>query len=171
MTGLSYAEVGATRYDELPSGYRHVRRQVRLGTGERVFRAVGDAVLGFDLQRRVGLRPVASAPRAAEGVVVTTRLGLGPLALPLPCQVIWLREDDEQIGFGYGTLTGHGEAGEEAFVVHRDPDGVVWLDIRAFSRPALWFARLAGPIATAMQDVVTARYVRAAQAVAASAAA
>src|SRR4051794_13042442 len=33
MTGLTYAEVGATREEALPAGYRHVRRHNPLGTG------------------------------------------------------------------------------------------------------------------------------------------
>jgi uncharacterized protein (UPF0548 family) len=165
---LPYAEVGATRHDELPAGYRHVRRRVWLGAGESVFTAVGSAVMAFGLQRRAGLRPVATADRAAPGVVVTGRFGLGPLSFPLPCRVVWAVEDEHSIGFGYGTLPGHPEIGEEAFVVRRDEGGDVWLTILAFSRPELWLVRLAGPVGHLMQDLVTARYVRAARAFATS---
>jgi uncharacterized protein (UPF0548 family) len=166
---LRYTEVGATEHDELPSGYRLVRRRVLLGSGERVFNAVGQAVLTFGLQRHAGLRPVSSAQRAAVGVEITGRFGLGPLSLPLPCRVVWVCRDEETIGYGYGTLAGHPETGEEAFVVSRDETGDVWLEIRAFSRPQRWFVRLAGPAGHLLQDVVTARYVRAARAFAASA--
>jgi uncharacterized protein (UPF0548 family) len=157
---LRYAEVGATEFDELPAGYRHVRRRVRLGTGERVFTAVGRAVLTFGLQRRAGLRPVASAQRAAVGVVVTGRF----VVVPLPCRVVWVHQDERSVGFGYGTLPGHPEVGEEAFVLSRDAADDVWLDIRAFSRPQRWFVRLAGPVGHLLQDLVTARYVGAARA-------
>lgn len=162
MEQLRYAEVGATEFDELPSGYRHVRRRVRLGSGERVFTAVAQAVMTFGLQRRAGLRPVASAQRAAVGVVVTGRFGLGPLGVPLPCRVVWVRQDERTVGYGYGTLPGHPEVGEEAFVVSRDAADDVWLEIRAFSRPQRWFVRLAGPAGHLLQDFVTARYIRAA---------
>jgi uncharacterized protein (UPF0548 family) len=79
--------------------------------------------------------------------------------------VVWVRQDERTIGFGYGTLAGHPEIGEEAFVVSRNEAGEVWLEIRAFSRPQRWFVRLAGPVAHLLQDLVTARYIRAAHAV------
>ncbi len=163
MADFPYAEVGATEFDRLPSGYRHVRRHVRLATSD--FARVGDAVMRFELQRRVGLRLVATAQRAAVGVDVTGRLALGPVGIAVPCRVVWAREDDTTIGFGYGTLTGHPECGEEAFVVTRATDGSVWLDIRAFSRPAAWYAKLAGPVGRLLQSIVTDRYVRAGRSV------
>ena len=46
-------------------------------------------------------------------------------------------------------------------LVTRDVDGSVWLDIRAFSRPAAWYAKLAGPVGRLLQSVVTDLYVRA----------
>jgi uncharacterized protein (UPF0548 family) len=64
-------------------------------------------------------------------------------------------------GFAYGTLAGHPERGEEAFVVELTPAGDVRLSIRAFSRPARLIARLGGPAGRAVQRWVTARYVRA----------
>ncbi|MFF4764469.1 DUF1990 family protein [Streptomyces sp. NPDC001292] len=39
-------------------------------------------------------------------------------------------------GFAYGTLPGHPVCGEEAFVVHRSPDGTVALTIRSLTRAA-----------------------------------
>ncbi|CAM5304941.1 hypothetical protein SMICM304S_05948 [Streptomyces microflavus] len=54
-------------------------------------------------------------------------------------------------GFGYGTLSGHPEIGEECFVVDLAEDGTVWFTVMAFSRPAVWYARLAGPIVPQVQ--------------------
>ena len=40
-------------------------------------------------------------------------------------------------GFGYGTLPGHPERGEEAFVVGRDDADGVWFEVpRSAARPA-----------------------------------
>lgn len=52
-------------------------------------------------------------------------------------------------GFAYGTLTCHVERGEERFAVEWLADDSVWYDLRAFSRPQLWAARLAKPVARA----------------------
>jgi uncharacterized protein (UPF0548 family) len=67
-----------------------------------------------------------------------------------PCEVVWLRDEPERYGFGYGTLPGHPEIGEEAFLVLRDGDAVVF-EVTAFSRPARWWIRAAGPAARAVQ--------------------
>jgi uncharacterized protein (UPF0548 family) len=59
------------------------------------------------------------------------------------------------------TLPGHPERGEEAWLVSLDAQERVWADIRAFSRPRAWYARLGGPVTHALQEHVTNRYVRA----------
>ncbi len=61
-------------------------------------------------------------------------------------------------GFAYGTLPGHPESGEEAFVVEQHDDGSVVFAITAFSRPATASARAAGPLGLLIQRYVTRRY-------------
>ncbi|NEE35777.1 DUF1990 domain-containing protein, partial [Streptomyces sp. SID7982] len=52
---------------------------------------------------------------------------------------------------GYGTLAGHPERGEECFTVDLADDGTVWFTVLAFSRPASWYTRLAGPLVPVVQ--------------------
>src|SRR5262245_40597893 len=118
MSELTYPEVGATRQERLPDGYRHVRRRVRLGDAD-VFAAAATGLMTFAVYRGAGLRPTTSAPRASVGVTVTNRLGVGPFAIAAPCRIVWAVDEPERAGFGYGTLTGHPEIGEEAFLVSR----------------------------------------------------
>ncbi len=59
-------------------------------------------------------------------------------------------DEPDRAGFGYGTLPGHPEVGEEAFLVTRAGDGV-WFEVTAFSRPARWYIHAAGPAARAVQ--------------------
>jgi uncharacterized protein (UPF0548 family) len=155
---LTYPEVGATRGQNLPDGYRHVRRRVRLGTGEAVFRAAVTAMANWDIQRTSGLRVRADGP-AAVGVRMTVGIGFWPLRIWAPCQVVWVSEEPARYGFGFGTLTPHPERGEEAFEVWLDESDEVWFDLRAFSRPATWYARLGRPFTQWLQDFVTDRYV------------
>ncbi|MFC4129093.1 DUF1990 family protein [Hamadaea flava] len=61
----------------------------------------------------------------------------------------------------YGTVLGHPESGEEAFVVQRNADNLVELEIVAFSRPATRLARFGGAITRATQSWITHRYVAA----------
>ncbi|RKN49626.1 DUF1990 domain-containing protein [Micromonospora endolithica] len=149
MPDLTYPHVGATRAGDLPAGWRHVRHRVRLPDG--AFEAAGQAVLTWRLHRAAGIGIDATADRAAPGVRVVARLGVGPLRLPAPCQVVWAVDDATGAGFGYGTLPGHPARGEEAFVVTREPSGEVWFEVRAFSRPDRWMMRAAGPAGRAFQ--------------------
>ena len=148
---LSYAEVGATRLGPLPAGYHHLRHTARIGKGRAAFEAAGSAVTTWRMHRASGVRLWASAARAEPGVRVAVSVGIGPLRLTAPCEVIWTVHDKDRAGFAYGTLTGHPELGEESFVVDLDDDGSVWFTVTAFSRPAAWYTRLGGPLVPVAQ--------------------
>jgi uncharacterized protein (UPF0548 family) len=142
----------------LPPGYRHSRREVAVGRGGVGFAAAREALLSWEMHRRVGLRVTATAPRAEAGVDVVCWRGAGPFRMTIPCRVVAAGSDESSAGFAYGTLPGHPERGEEAFLVRRRDDDVVTLTIVAFSRPARWYAQLGGPVTRAIQDAVTRRY-------------
>jgi uncharacterized protein (UPF0548 family) len=78
-----------------------------------------------------------------------------------PCRVIYVVDEPNRKGFAYGTLPGHPESGEEAFIVDQTEDGSVWLTIRAFSRPAGWQWWAVYPVLRLAQAVFTRRYFRA----------
>ncbi len=147
MTTFTYAEVGATRDRPLPPHYNRLRHRVLVGEGAEVFRRAAEAVLTFTMHRRAGTRIGTDAERAAPGVRLT--VGLGPFTVP--CEVVYTYEEPDRAGFGYGTLPGHQESGEEAFVVERDEADRVWFTVVAFSRPARWPVIVAGPIAVLVQ--------------------
>jgi uncharacterized protein (UPF0548 family) len=157
---MTYPEVGATRGEPLPTGYRQVRRRVLLGSGAAVFRAAADGLAHWQMQRGAGLAVRASAPVAAMGVRIASGAGAGPLRLWAPCVVVWVVDEARRYGYGYGTLPAHPEIGEEAFEVSLDEAGQVWFELRAFSRPGRWYMRLAGPLGHLVQDRITDRYVR-----------
>ena len=163
---LTYSEIGATR-GELPAGYRHVRRQAVLGTGDQVFERCAAALLSWEMQRGAGLGVRATDSAARPGATVALSLGLGRWGLVAPCQVVYVVAEPDRRGFGYGTLPGHPESGEESFVVSRRADGTVVLDVVAFSRPATALTRAAGALAHRAQDWATGRYLRAMQRIAA----
>ncbi|QES09812.1 DUF1990 domain-containing protein [Streptomyces venezuelae] len=149
---LSYREVGATRTPEtLPEGYHHLRYEAVVGHGRAAFQAAGAAVTTFRMHRSSGARLLADAERAAPGVAVEVSAGLGPLRMAVPCAVIWTAYEQDRVGFAYGTLTGHPECGEESFTVHLGADGTVRFAVTAFSRPASWYTRLAGPVVPLLQ--------------------
>ena len=167
----SYPEVGATRAAalavpggagaDLPAGYHVLRRRVRVGHGEATFVAARSVVLGWGMQRAAGatVYPPDTAPEPGLTVLVTTRIG--PVPITAPCRVVWTVDGAEHAGFGYGTLPGHPERGEEAFLVSRDAAGEVFATILAFSRPATWYTRLGGPAGRLVQRWITRGYLRA----------
>lgn len=108
----------------------------------------------------------AEAVYAANGTPLlqpgdTARLRMALWPFPIPARVVYVIDEPARRGFAYGTLPGHPERGEEAFVVERQPDGSVWLVIRAFSRPSNALMWIAYPVARLLQAFYTARYERA----------
>jgi uncharacterized protein (UPF0548 family) len=176
---LTYPEVGASSGVLLPVGYRHVVRSATLGRGRDVFDHSARALLGWELHLRAGLRVHASSPVAYEGGVVATVLGVGRVGVVAPCRVVRVVNEPNRRGFAYGTLRGHPKVGEESFVVSYAGDGIdgtdgtdgtdgfVTFDLRAFSRHASWLVRVGSPLARQVQDWMTDRFVRAAEAIAA----
>jgi uncharacterized protein (UPF0548 family) len=154
---FTYAEVGATRDAERPAGYRHLRERVPVGHGAAAFQNAADAVMEFWMHRALPARVDASAGRAAPGVSVVVRLGVGPLRVAAPCRIVWTREEERYAGWAYGTLPGHPLSGEESFVVHRDEEDDVWLTVTLFSRAATAPARLAGPLVRVFQRMYVRR--------------
>jgi len=151
-TGLTYAEVGATRLaGALPPGYRHLAHRMRVGRGHAAFEAAGEAVMTFRMHQGMHVRPHASGPRATPGMGVTVFLGPRGLSLRAPCEVVWTVDEPRRRGFAYGTLPGHPERGEESFIVDRDEQDAVWLTIRAFSVGGRWYSRAAGPLVPVLQ--------------------
>lgn len=156
---LTYPEVGRTA-GELPAGYHHIRGTALLGYGPHVFAGAAAAVMGWELHLRAGIA-VAASGSAATGGNVMLRIGIGALRLTAPCRVVYVIDQPGRRGFAYGTLAGHPESGEEAFVVSHDDDDAVTLTVTAFSRPVSRLARAAGPLGRAVQHGVTHRYLRA----------
>ena len=158
---FTYPEVGATRDDALPAGYDLVQRSHVVGAGRPQFDRAAAAVFRWTAQRGAGLRVQATGPASTPGTVVLMTAGLRRLGLDIPCRVVWVVDEPDRRGFGYGTLPGHPESGEESFVVSLRPDGQVVYELRAFSRLATRLSRLGGPVSHRVQTLALDRYVTA----------
>ncbi|XIE81085.1 DUF1990 family protein [Streptomyces sp. SBR177] len=166
-TDTNYPEVGATRTGPLPAGYHHLHHTVRIGHGRAAYERAGTAVTTWAMHRATGARVDSAAGRAAPGVTLEVSLGLGPVRFTAPCRVIWTTYTDRETGFAYGTRAGHPECGEESFVVDLHDNGDVWFTVTAFSRAAVWYTRLGGPVVRALQHAYARRLGRALTALAA----
>ncbi|WP_290215978.1 DUF1990 domain-containing protein [Corynebacterium atrinae] len=139
--------------DGLPSGvddsWHLTDCSAVLGTGESVFAAASISLVTWRAHARAGVRVCQDGP--------LVRLQFGPTLSP--CLILFEERTPTRTVIVYGTLPGHVECGEEAFIVEMAEDGTVTGRCVAFSRHAWWLARLGAPVARAVQRWVTARYV------------
>jgi uncharacterized protein (UPF0548 family) len=157
---LTYDRPGATRDAVLPAGYDHLDVEASIGRGRAAFDRAADGLSTWRMHAAAGLRVAAvSADRAAPGVLVLLRVGPARLGLRVPCRVVYTVDEADRRGFGYGTLPGHPERGEEAFTVRLTADGEVRARVRAFSRPATLLARVGGPATRLAQRIAARRYI------------
>ena len=120
------------------------------------------SVLRWGMQTGSGMTvdlPLDRDIRPGDEVRLT--IPFGPLRVRAPARVVYVVDEPGLAGFAYGTLPGHPERGEEAFLVELAADGTVSAVIRAFSRPANWFWRLGAPMLRVAQELYTRRYLRA----------
>jgi uncharacterized protein (UPF0548 family) len=154
---LTYAEVGATA-GPLPEGYHHLHKSAVIGRGRRRFNEAAAGVMRWGMLRGAGagVQPTTEIARVGSEVIVQ----LGPVQVP--CRVVYVIDEPDRRGFAYGTLPGHAESGEELFAVRYDPaTETVYAEVTAFSRHGTWWSRLASPVTSLIQRVVTNRYLKA----------
>ncbi len=159
--GFTYPAVGSTREGVAPSGFRVLRRSLDLGSGRERFDRAVEGLLGWDMHCRVGLRVRTSDAQVVQGAVAVIRLGVGILGVDAPVRVVYVIDEPRRAGFAYGTLPGHPERGEEAFVVELLDGGAVRFSITAFSNSSSLVARASGPLGRVVQSWVTDRYLHA----------
>jgi uncharacterized protein (UPF0548 family) len=157
---FTYADVGATA-GVPPAGFRSDTFETDLGADDDDrFQAARRGVLAWAPQRGAGITVYPDAPPAADHAFV--------LVLPFPvigcavapARVVYVLDEPARAGFAYGTLPGHPERGEEAFIVVREGGRLVFR-VGAFSRPGDLLARLGGPVARMVQVRTIRTYLRA----------
>lgn len=169
---LNYPGIGLTEHGQAPEGFPCLVSWAHLGDGPDTFQRVARGILAWELQKRSGRRVRTETDAVVPGARVVSGFGVGPFRINAPCEVVWVHPPEpgggpQSAGFGYGTLPGHPERGEEAFEVGIDAAGRVSLSITAFSRHSNWFYAAGGLLARAAQRHVTSRYIEEARQLAA----
>lgn len=158
---LTYPVPGATRdLGKVPSGYRVDASECRLG-GPATFDGARGGLQTW--QAHIGAGTSVVSGDLAPGETVLVLAGFGPLQVVAPCRVVYVVDEPDSFGFAYGTLPGHPEEGEEAFVIERRGNGSTVFRISSFSRPADRLTKLMGPAGRFAQLQMTRRYERAMQ--------
>lgn len=150
---LSYPEVGHSR-DRSPMGYAIDHNRVELGQGEADFATACQALRDWKMFPGPWTRIVPDTTPLEKGQVVAMIAHVYGVWWLNACRIVYTLDETttlRRFGFAYGTLPGHVESGEERFSVELHPDGRVWYDLRAFSRPRYWPVRLAKPLARGLQ--------------------
>jgi uncharacterized protein (UPF0548 family) len=152
---FNYPEVGRS-LGPTPAGYAVNQGRIRLGHGQAAFDKAVSALRGwkmFDLGWTSLCWPDAPIAVGTTVAVLASHLGFWSLH---PARIVFLVDEDDgrvrRSGFAYGTVRGHGERGEETFIIEWDhgDDGVRY-DLRSFSRPGDLLTTLGLPIARRLQ--------------------
>jgi uncharacterized protein (UPF0548 family) len=158
---LTYTDVGATLTGRRPAGYHHDCFAAELGRGAATYGRAVHGLRAWQAHRLPGVRVFPRETRIQPGAIVIVTLGTPVLAVAAPCRVVQVIDEPQRWGFAYGTLPGHPERGEEAFVTSISADGSVRFEITVFSRPGNAVLRMSGPIARALQEKGAKAYLRA----------
>jgi len=158
----TYADLGASLRGASPPGFHHDHYERILSQGENVFEYAKEGLRNWQAHSGPGVHVLPRQTEIQPGATVIVTLGL-IVALAAPCRIIEVVDEPRRWGFAYGTLPGHPEQGEEAFLLRWADDDTVRFEVRAFSRPADRLVRLAGSIGRRIQRSGTTGYLNALQ--------
>ncbi len=157
----TYSDIGATLAGKQPQGFHHDCYETVLGDGPKTFQRAVTGLKTWEAHRLPGVRVFPHNQEIRTGATVVVTLGMPIVALAAPCRIVSVIDEQTRWGFAYGTLPGHPEQGEEAFIISISPDQTVRFEIKAFSRPGDPVVRLSGPVGRGIQRGGTGGYLRA----------
>ena len=148
---FSYPEIGATEFD-LPSGYNIDHNRIKIGIGIDTFELAKTAIREWKMFDLGWVELISSETPIETGqnvAILVSHFGFYSLNA---ARIVYTIDEPTRFGFAYGTLTEHGEIGEERCSIEYHTDsGEVWYDILAFSRPASLLAKIGYPISRSLQ--------------------
>lgn len=151
------AAADGSRPPGVPADWNLDHRRIHLGDCESVYLAARAALWRFVPLDIGWVQPVTTADRpiaGGRGAMLVHAFGLWWVNA---WRMVYVDDDialpggGRRSAFAYGTLAAHAERGEERFMVELLPDGAVWYDVLAYSRPHHWLARLGGPVTRWLQ--------------------
>lgn len=149
-----------------PGGWRAYERTVGLGSGTELWDAASAAAVSWGVKTRSGFTvdpPLDGGRSARRGERHWLVARVGPFRVREPVVVVATVATERRAALAYGTLDGHPVSGEEAFIVHRDDDGTVYLTLRSLTRAGRGRWRVLFPLILLAQRVYRRRYLRALQ--------
>lgn len=150
---FSYPEIGASRSSG-PAGYNVDHNRIMIGNGLADLKLAVEAVRSwkmFDFPWLELCWPDTPIESGRTVAIIVNHFGFWSMNA---ARIVYVIDDAEagRFGFAYGTLSEHGERGEERFLVELDnATGDVWYDLFAFSKPNHLMARLGYPLTRMLQ--------------------
>ncbi|WP_135459396.1 DUF1990 domain-containing protein [Mycobacterium sp. DL99] len=133
--GASLTEPARDVWTANPPTFRRFEHTIVVGHGNAVWIFAAAEVMKWGIKQRSGF-DVTPDGVADEGADFCITARWGPVVVREPVRVVAVVNDDDRCGFAYGTRLGHPVCGEEAFIVHRNAVGTVFLTLRSLTRPA-----------------------------------
>lgn len=150
----SYVEIGFSSTGS-PAQYNTDHNRIVIGNGLEDFERAKSAIRSwkmFDMSWVELCWPDTPIEAGRNVAVLVNHFGFYSLNA---CRIVYIIDETDSIhrfGFAYGTLTEHGETGEERFSVEFHPEtGEVWYDLYAFSKPNHPLAKLGYPVSRMLQ--------------------
>ena len=148
---FSYPEVGATQ-TVIPAGYNVDHNRIKIGTGGVDFERARSAVRSWKMFNMSWVNLISTETPIEIGQTVAVLISHFGFYSLNATRIVYTMDEPSKFGFAYGTLTEHGEIGEERFSVeYHEDSGEVWYDILAFSRPGSMFAKIGYPLTRYLQ--------------------
>lgn len=152
---LTYGPIGRTFDAEPEEADLHMERVV--GSGAADFAAAVACYRALGSQRSVaGVWPGDAT--AELGATILIGLRFGPVTVLAVDRIVAVIDEPGRWAFAYGTLPGHAEVGEEAFIVEHRPDDSVVAKVVAIAHVALPGARFLQPLLVRIQRRFARRY-------------
>jgi uncharacterized protein (UPF0548 family) len=157
--GFSYQEVGLTQNATRPAGYFLDSTRVTIGKGQEAF-SRARAALRWAMHNSPILQIKPIDAKLEVGSIVCLQVGWAGISLLNACQVVYVIDQPQAFGFGYGTLHDHPARGEERFLLEHQDNNDVVLSLFAFSKPSSWLFWLGLPATRLMQAFFTRTYIQ-----------
>jgi uncharacterized protein (UPF0548 family) len=155
---ISYPDIGLTKHTTashegpFSDSYKIDHNRIAIGTGDADWEKAKEAVRSwkmFDLPWVELCWPDTPIKVGNDVAILVVHLGFYSLNA---ARIVYVIDEPGRFGFAYGTLTDHGESGEERFLVELDPEsGDVFYDLLAVSRPGHFLTYLGYPFARLLQ--------------------
>jgi uncharacterized protein (UPF0548 family) len=136
----------------VPKGYARDHTRTEIGNGEQAFEAARAAFRRWE-QFNLGWVRVANPDASIEPdeIVAVEAHTLGLWSVNFS-RILYVIDEPDRFGLGYGTTPMHVERGEERFLLELYPvSGAVYYDLLAVSQAAKWLVRLGYPYTRSQQ--------------------